>query len=103
MAYCNARGCFTNKRLLSREFRSKKDGYLGGIASKVDFKKFDYWQWWKIAVKDLNVQPDIAWALDFVDIRKLLDVNQTNIDTSIMLNFERVNNGASKEWLQSHS
>lgn len=26
----------------------------------------------------------------------------TNIDISHMLNFERVQNGASKEWLQNH-
>lgn len=45
------------------------------------------------------MSPSEAWKLDFVEVNKLLDVKRENIDTSIMLNYERTKNGASKEWL----
>ena len=61
---------------------------------------FDYWSWWKLAVSKLNIQPDKAWKLDFVELMKLTERKQSNIDTSIMLNFERTRNGASRQWLQ---
>lgn len=66
--------------------------------------KFNYWSWFNAAVKQLKLTTNDAWSLDFVEIYNLFDLNdkQEN-DTSIMLNFERVQNGASKEWLtQNH-
>ena len=46
------------------------------------------------------MQPDQAWALDCVEIIKLINGKDESQDLSIMLNYERVRNGASKEWLQ---
>ena len=41
--------------------------------------------------------------MDMVEISNLAENNSHGVDISIMLNFERVKNGASKEWLQNHS
>tara|TARA_R110000796_G_scaffold175370_2_gene292402 strand:+ start:297 stop:449 length:153 start_codon:yes stop_codon:yes gene_type:complete len=49
----------------------------------------------------LNVAPSEAWKLDFIEVNKLLKKKNNGVDTSIMLNYERVKNGASKEWLQN--
>ncbi len=41
--------------------------------------------------------------MDLAEIAQLLHDDKTNeIDTSIMLNYERVKNGASKQWLQKN-
>lgn len=61
---------------------------------------FDYWSWWRTAVKDLKIQPDQAWKMDFIEINKLINQDKKFNDVSIMLNYEREQNGASKEWLQ---
>ncbi len=53
-------------------------------------------------VNDLKIQPSEAWGLDFVEINKLINQEQKQDDLSVMLNFERKLNGATKEWLQSH-
>lgn len=64
---------------------------------------FDYWHWFKYAVKELKIQPSEAWKLDFIELMYLADQENSNTtDLSIMLNFERKLNGASKEWLQNH-
>ena len=60
----------------------------------------DYWGLFRICVRQLNISPSEAWRLDIVDIIQLLDnENKEEIDTSIMLNYQRQLNGASKEWL----
>jgi hypothetical protein len=41
--------------------------------------------------------------MDVVEIYHLLDIQESKeIDTSIMLNFQRVQNGADKLWLQKN-
>ena len=55
---------------------------------------FDY------CVKSLNISPSESWHLDMMEITRLADHKQPDIDLSQMLNFERIKNGASKEWLQ---
>jgi len=41
--------------------------------------------------------------MDLVEISQLLHDDKNNeIDTSIMLNYERVKNGAAKKWLQKN-
>lgn len=66
--------------------------------------KFNYWQWFKVCVNELKMQPSEAWALDFVEIYHLFDLgSKSDIDISLMLNFERIQNGASREWLQKPS
>lgn len=40
--------------------------------------------------------------MDFVEISNLIDNHKPNIDTSLMLNYERVQNGAPKKWLQKN-
>jgi hypothetical protein len=57
----------------------------------------------KLCVTHFKVAPSEAWGLDIVDIYHLLENKDSeSIDTSIMLNFERVQNGADKAWLQKH-
>lgn len=52
----------------------------------------------------MGINPSEVWNLDLIEIMYLLDAdNKQEMDTSIMLNFERARNGASKKWLQSHS
>ena len=64
--------------------------------------KHDYWRVFKICVNHLKIAPSEAWKLDIVDVIQLLDQDdKTEIDTSIMLNYQRISNGASKSWLHS--
>jgi len=67
-------------------------------------EKYDYWQIFRLCVNDLKIAPSEAWALDFVEVLHLLNNNQQkSSDTSVMLNFERTQNGANKKWLQKSS
>jgi hypothetical protein len=57
----------------------------------------------RVAVKHFNIAPSEAWGLDVVDVIYLLEQeNSAEIDTSVMLNFQRKLNGASPQWLQNH-
>jgi hypothetical protein len=51
----------------------------------------------------LRIQPSESWGLDIVEINKLTSssVNK-DIDLSVMLNFERIKNGADRSWLQKN-
>ena len=65
--------------------------------------EFNYWSWFKVCVKHINIQPSEAWGLDFVEASQLVnEEKKEEIDLTIMLNFERVKNGASKQWLQNN-
>jgi hypothetical protein len=56
----------------------------------------------KLSVNQLKIAPSEAWKLDLVEIYQLIDNQESNeIDTSIMLNFQRIKNGADKLWLQN--
>jgi len=67
-----------------------------------DNTPFDYWGLFKISVKQLSIAPSEAWGLDLVEVIQLTDQqNKESVDTSIMLNYKRHLNGASKKWLQS--
>ena len=92
---------FTGSRLFYGKPKCKKAGYLGGIAKPIIESKFDYWGWWKACV-DRQISPSEAWKLDFVEVRKLLEQEDKSMDLSIMLNYERAANGASKTWLQKN-
>lgn len=47
------------------------------------------------------MQPSEAWGLDFVEIRCLSEIsNESKQDLSLMLNFERQRNGATKDFLR---
>ena len=79
----------------------KKSGYLGQSTEVLKPFLFDFWAWFEYAVNELKIQPSESWSLDLVEINKLAKKVQSNqIDTSIMLNYERIKNGASKKWLQ---
>ena len=91
-----------DKRIHDGRIKHKKVGYLGGIAKDYDVIKFDYWSWWRLCVKEFNISPSEAWSLDMVEIKNLINESNNPIDTSVMLNYERVKNGASKRWLQNH-
>ena len=54
-----------------------------------------------MAVKDLKIQPSQAWELDFVELHVLINQDNSTDDLSVMLNFERVMNGADKKWLHN--
>jgi hypothetical protein len=48
-----------------------------------------------------NINPSEFWQMSMIEILKLLeDETNKDVDVSLMLNFEREMNGASKEWLQ---
>jgi hypothetical protein len=56
----------------------------------------------KLSVNQLSIAPSEAWKLDLVEIYQLIDSQKSNeIDTSIMLNYQRIQNGADKLWLQN--
>jgi len=56
-----------------------------------------------LCVNHLNIQPTEAWKVDIVEVVHLMDNPESNeMDLSVMLNFERVKNGASKQWLQKN-
>ena len=55
-----------------------------------------------MCVNQLKISPSEAWQLDFVEVKKLLDQEDKTMDLSIMLNYERSKNGASKQWLQKN-
>lgn len=51
-------------------------------------------------MRELKIAPSEAWLLDYAEIKNLADVKDADdIDLSIMLNFERVKNGADLNWL----
>ena len=57
----------------------------------------------KYCVKELKLSPIEFWQMDLAEIAQLLHDDKNNeIDTSIMLNYERVKNGAAKKWLQKN-
>lgn len=59
----------------------------------------DYWGYFKYCVKDLGISPSEAWKMDLMEISHLSDSKQSDIDLTVMLNFERKLNGATSEWL----
>ena len=55
-----------------------------------------------MCVNDFNMAPSEAWSIDIVEFSHLLDNSNNNKDDlSVMLNFERIRNGANKKWLYS--
>ncbi len=57
----------------------------------------------KRCVNELKISPSEAWKMDVVEFIHLVSENKKpKDDASVMLNFERVQNGASKEWLQKN-
>ena len=62
--------------------------------------EFDYKSYWRLCVKEYNIQPSEAWSLDFAEVKCLAEVqDKEEQDISLMLNYERMDNGASAEWL----
>jgi hypothetical protein len=67
---------------------------------KIEPFDFDFYGWWKVCVTQLKIQPSEAWKLDFKEIKILMELGDAHQqDTSLMLNFERKNNGATNEFL----
>ena len=88
--------------IISTRIQIKKSGYKGQINKEAKQQPFDYWSWFKVCVNHLKIPPSEAWKMDLVEIIKLSDDGKrSDIDLSLMLNFERIKNGASKEWLLS--
>jgi len=76
----------------------KKVGYLGSKNGLESFD-FDYWGYFKHCVKSIGISPSEAWKLDFIEIKHLLDEQKEEMDTSFMLNEERICNGAKRSWI----
>jgi len=55
-----------------------------------------------VCVNELKIAPSEAWKLDVIEVTKLLNQQSKADDLSVMLNFERIQNGASKQWLLNH-
>ena len=63
------------------------------------FESYNYWEMFKLCVNHFKIAPSEAWAMDIVEISRLFDNKTKDIDISMMLNFERIRNGADKLWL----
>ena len=64
---------------------------------------FDFFAYWKACITEMKIQPSEAWTLDFNEIKYLFDLkSEQKQDTSLMLNFERKQNGATNEFLNMH-
>ena len=62
--------------------------------------EFDYKSYWRLCVKEFKIQPSEAWSLDFAEVKVLAEVEPKETqDLSLMLNYERMDNGATPEWL----
>ena len=49
----------------------------------------------------MKISPSEAWSMDLLEIVKLLGIpDKEKQDLSLMLNYERMQNGATKEFLQ---
>lgn len=60
----------------------------------------DFWAFYTKLVKDIGIAPSEAWNLDLLECFKLLDLKlETKQDLSLMLNYKRLQNGASYNWL----
>ena len=58
--------------------------------------------WWKHAVKELNITPSEAWALDYVELATLAEVKgKSQQDTSFMVNAIRMGNGCPRDKLKN--
>ena len=56
-----------------------------------------------MCVNHLNIQPAEAWNVDIIEVVHLLDNQESKeMDFSVMLNYERIKNGADKQWLQKN-
>lgn len=55
-----------------------------------------------MCVNDLKISPSEAWKLDVIEFSHLINnTSNDKEDLSVMLNFERIQNGAAKKWLYS--
>jgi hypothetical protein len=60
----------------------------------------DFWSFYKKMVKEFNIAPSEAWNLEIIECFKLLDMKmEQKQDLSLMLNYKRLQFGASYEWL----
>jgi hypothetical protein len=60
----------------------------------------DYWEFYTKLIKDVGISPSEAWGLDMLECFKLLDLKlETKQDLSLMLNYKRLQFGASYDWL----
>jgi hypothetical protein len=59
-------------------------------------------QWWKYAVKTLELAPSEAWRLDYVELLVLSEVEaKTNQDMSFTVNAQRMMAGCKKSQLKN--
>jgi len=58
-----------------------------------------HWDYFKYCVKELKIAPSEAWQLDLVEINYLSEQSDSEIDLTVMLNYERKLNGATQKWL----
>jgi len=60
----------------------------------------DFWAFYTKLVKDVSIAPSEVWSLDMLECFKLLDIKlEIKQDLSMMLNFKRLQFGASHDWL----
>lgn len=60
----------------------------------------DFWAFYTKLVKDIGIAPSEVWSLDMLECFKLLDLKlETKQDLSLMLNYKRLQHGASYDWL----
>lgn len=64
----------------------------------MQYDDFDYFAWWKNAVKVNGVSPKDAWDLDYCELLMLGDFkSKSTQDGSFMVNAQRRMNGMSQE------
>ncbi len=60
----------------------------------------DFWAFYAKLVKEIGIAPSEAWKLDMLECFKLLDLKlEKKQDLSLMLNYKRLQYGASYDWL----
>lgn len=63
---------------------------------------FDYFSWWKHAVKNHGIAPSEAWGLDYCELSVLTDYTpKSTQDGSFMVNAQRKMNGMAKEEIKN--
>ena len=89
-------------RLTTARARDKKAlaEYRTPVVKKLTEFNFDYWAFWKRAVKVHGIAPPDAWGLDYSELMALEDKKASSQDVSFMLAYERKLNGAPPEITQ---
>lgn len=72
---------------------------FGIVRLKSSIDDFDFWACWRSLVNN-GIPPSEAWNMDFIEMSQMVNVEPSASDTSMVLYYQRQQNGAPKECLQ---